>query len=171
MPRLLAVLFLLAACGAFAAERPDNFVQWRPGLASSAQPSGAWLGKARQSGYDLVINLAAPTSPGWIANERALVVASGAAYLGIPIDFAHPKPDDFRRFSDALKANAGRNVFVHCALNWRSASFIFLHRVLNEGVPLDHALDALYAAWSPDPVWKKFIEDTLAASGKKVELM
>src|SRR5512140_250198 len=132
--RLAAALLILLAAFAMdgAAAAPDNLVQWRKGLASSAQPTADWLGKARDNGYDVVVNLAPPQTQGSIREEGGLVGATGAMYVNIPVDFKNPTPEDFRVFSEVLKANAGRNVLVHCQVNLRGTSFTFLYRVIHE---------------------------------------
>src|SRR5439155_14734865 len=151
--------------------RPGNFVQWRDGLASAAQPDATWLGRVKELHYDVVVNLAPPQVHGSIANEGGIVASKGVTYVNIPVDFMRPTAEDFRFFSEALKANAARNVFVHCQVNLRGSSFVFLYRVIHEGAPLNESLDNLYRVWTPDPVWKKFIEETLERNAKKVELM
>ena len=166
--RLLAVLFL-AAAAALAADRPDNFVQWRKGLASAAQPDERWLARTKELGYDVVVDLMPPHVHG--ANEGRILASKGVTYVNIPVDFAHPTAGDFRRFSDVLQANKDRNVLVHCMVNMRGSSFTFLYRVIHEGAPVNETLDKVFGVWTPDRVWKKFIEETLAANGKKVELM
>src|SRR4051812_2687688 len=90
----LSFLLILASSAVSAA--PDNLVQWRKGLASSAQPTAEWLKKARENGYDVVVNLAPPQSQGSIREEGGLVAASGVTYVNIPVDFMHPSQEDFR---------------------------------------------------------------------------
>lgn len=169
--RLWLAALLTVAAAAQAADTPPNFRQWREGLASSSQPDAAWLARAKELKYDVVVNLAPPQSHGSIANEGGIVGAKGVTYVNIPVDFMNPTAEDFRFFSEVIKANAGRNVLVHCQVNMRGSAFVFLHRVIHEGMPVNEALDKLYGVWSPDPVWKRFIEATLKAHGKSVELM
>jgi hypothetical protein len=115
-------LFAALLCAALPATaqgaRPENFVQWREGLASSAQP----------------------------------------------------KAVEFRFFSAVMKASAGRDVLVHCQVNLRGSSFVFLYRVIHENAPVSEAVAQLTGVWQPDAVWRRFIEETLAAHGKKAEI-
>ena len=131
--RLAAILLL--SVSAAGADRPENFVQWREGLASSAQPGAAWLGQVKDNKYDILINLAPPQSHGSLANEGLLVASKGVMYVNIPVDFMRPTAEDFRFFSEVMKASAGRSVFVHCQANFRASSFVFLYRVIQEGAP------------------------------------
>ena len=165
LPVLLAIVF------AASAQSPANLVNWRPGLASSAQPSAEWLAKVKENKYDLVVNLAPPQSHGSLTNEGGIVGAKGVPYVNIPVDFSKPTAEDFRFFSEVLKANTGRNVFVHCQVNMRGTAFTFLYRVIHEGADPRESLAKLQSVWNPDPVWKRFIEETLAANGKSVEIL
>ena len=150
---------------------PDNFVQWRQGLASSAQPDKVYLDRAKELKYELVINLAPPQSEGSIPTEAAIVGARGVRYVNIPVDFGNPTADDFRFFSDIMKASIARNVLVHCQVNLRGSTFVFLYRVIYEGAPVREAVGTLTGVWMPNAVWKKFIDESLAAHGKKVEIL
>lgn len=163
----IAAVFLSTAS---AADRPENFVQWRDGLASSAQPQADWLGRVKEMKYDVLVNLAPPQSHGSIANEGGIVASKGVAYVNIPVDFARPTAEDFRFFSEVMKASAGRSVFVHCQANFGGSSFVFLYRVIHEGAPVGETAIKMNGVWAPDRVWKKFIDDTLAASGRKAEV-
>ena len=170
--KLLAAALLLAAAPVLApADRPDNFVQWREGLASSAQPTAGWLGQVKDQKYDVVINLAPPQSQGSIANEGAIVASKGVVYVNIPVDFMRPTAEDFRFFSEAMKASGGRSVFVHCQANFRGSSFVFLYLVIHEGAPVGETWKKLQGVWVPEPQWKRFIEETLKANGKAAELL
>ena len=169
MKTLLAALCLAAGLPAAAAE-PANFVQWRTGLASSAQPDRDWLAKVRDLKYDVVVNLAPPQSQGSLRDEGGIVGAAGATYVNIPVNWDAPTAEDFRFFSEVLKANAGRSVLVHCQVNMRGSSFTFLYRVIHENAPAAEARDKLIGVWMPNAVWRRFIEQTLAAHGKAVEI-
>ena len=162
---------LLPAAHAVAAQgRPDNFVEWRAGLHSSAQPSAKWLTQVGEKGYDVVINLAPPQSHGSLRDEGGIVGAAGVVYVNIPVDFGKPSAEDFRQFSEIVGANAGRNVFVHCQVNLRGSSFVFLYRVIHEKAPIGEAAIKLNAVWAPDRAWRKFIDQTLEAHGRKGEV-
>ena len=168
--RILAAAFAFAATTALAADRPDNFVQWREGLASSAQPSAAWLATVGEQKYDVLINLAPPQSMGSLKDEGGIVASKGVKYVNIPVDFMHPAAEDFRFFSEVMKASAGKRVFVHCQANFRGSSFVFLYRAIYEDAGRD-AQEKLQSVWAPEPAWKKFIEETLKAHGKSMELL
>jgi len=168
---LRAAALLAAALAANAAERPENFVQWREGLASSAQPKAEWLATAGEEKFEVLVNLAPPQSHGSLMNEGGIVGSKGVKYVNIPVDFGRPTAEDFRFFSEVMKASAGRNVFVHCQANFRGSSFVFLYRVIHEGAPVQETWAKLQSAWVPDRAWRRFIEETLKAHGKSAELL
>jgi hypothetical protein len=47
---------------------------------------------------------------------------------------------------------------------------VFLYRVLHEGADIGETGRKLNSVWAPDAVWKRFIDDTLAAHGRKGEV-
>ena len=171
MKRILALVAAFALPLVAAAQsQPANLVTWREGLQSSAQPSAEWLGQLREKGYELVINLAPPQSHGSIRDEGAIVGAKGVPYVNIPVDFGKPTAEDFRLFSEVMKAAKGKKVFVHCQVNMRGSAFVFLYRVIHEDAPVGDTAIKMNGVWAPDRVWKQFIDDTLAASGRKAEV-
>ena len=104
MLRTFIGALLATAAIAQGADRPENFVQWRDGLASSAQPTAAWLGTVGEQKYEVLVNLAPPQSMGSIANEGGIVSSKGVKYVNIPVDFMRPTAEDFRFFSEVMKA-------------------------------------------------------------------
>jgi protein tyrosine phosphatase (PTP) superfamily phosphohydrolase (DUF442 family) len=171
LPTAALLTGLACATHAVAAQgRPDNFVEWRAGLHSSAQPGAKWLAQVKEKGYDVVINLAPPQSHGSLRDEGGIVGAKGAVYVNIPVNFGGPSAEDFRQFSEIVRANAGRNVLVHCQVNLRGSAFVFLYRVIHEKAPIGETAIKLNAVWAPDRVWRKFIDQTLEAHGRKGEV-
>ena len=53
--------------------------------------------------------------------------------------------------------------------NLRGSAFSYLYRVIVESANEEDARSNLTGVWMPNPIWKKFIESTLAANGKKFE--
>ena len=171
MTRFVALAALLLVPFAAAAQpQPANFVAWRDGLHSSAQPSAEWLAQVRDKGYDVVINLAPPQSHGSLKDEGGIVGSKGVTYVNIPVDFGRPTAEDFRLFTEMMKAARGKKVYVHCQVNMRGSAFVFLYRVIHEDAPVGETAIKMNGVWAPDRVWKKFIDDTLAASGRKAEV-
>jgi len=143
-------------------ELPQNTVIISDALATSGQPSAAQLGRLHAQGYAAVINLAPPGSYGALRDESQLVAAAGMQYLNIPVDFDKPDPRDFERFRAALGRLHGQRVWVHCQMNMRASVFVLLYRVIDEGVAIDRAIEAVHAVWVPNAAWDGLIRTVLA---------
>jgi protein tyrosine phosphatase (PTP) superfamily phosphohydrolase (DUF442 family) len=133
-------------------------------LGTAGQPDQEQIRRIYEAGYEAVINLALPTSDNALSNEGSLVTSLGMAYIHIPVDFKSPASRDFRTFCEVMEAFNERRVFVHCAANMRVSAFIFLYRVLREGMDRVQAERDLHAIWQPDEVWSRFIEEQLQGS-------
>jgi len=138
-----------------------NFLRIDDGLATSGMPQTNDFTALRQAGFDVVINLALPTSDNALPNEGELVSAQGMTYVHIPVKFDAPQPADFERFTRVMDACAGQRVFVHCAANKRVSAFVFLHR-LSHGTDRATAESDLKKIWQPDGVWREFLNQSLA---------
>ncbi len=130
-------------------------------LGTAGQPTESQFGTIREAGFDAVINLALPTSDNALAQEGSIVTGLGMTYVHIPVDFKTPTSQDFRAFCRVMEALDGRRVFVHCVANMRVSTFVFLYRVLHQGVPPSEAERDLHAIWQPDEVWSGFIQNHL----------
>lgn len=142
-----------------------NYLPIGPDLGTAGQPGPEQFALLRAAGYELVVNLAMPTSTGALPDEAALVAAQGMEYVAIPVVWEAPTLADLERFFDVMERARGRKVFVHCALNMRVSAFVFLYRVLRLGVPLDAARETMQRIWQPDGVWAAFVDDALARLG------
>lgn len=146
-------------------EAPTNFVAVSERIDTSGQPSPLQLSGLRDKGYDLVVNLAPPTSAGSVAEEGMLVAQTGATYVNIPVDWHAPRYEDFVLFSDLLDRAGARRTLVHCQINKRASLFTFLYRVVREGASADAAYTNVTAIWAPDEQWTKFARDVLKRHG------
>jgi len=141
-------------------ERIRNFLRIDDRLATSGMPQPDDFAALRQAGFDVVINLALPTSDNALPNEGELVSAQGMTYVHIPVKFDAPQPADFQRFTRVMDACAGQRVLVHCAVNKRVSAFVFLHR-LRQGTDRAVAESDLTKIWQPDGVWLEFLNQRL----------
>jgi len=142
-----------------------NFLRIDDGLATSGMPQPDDFAALRQAGFDVVINLALPTSDNALPNEAELVFAQGMTYVHIPVKFDAPQPADFERFTRVMDAWAGQRMFVHCAANMRVSVFVFLHR-LRHGADRAAAESDLKKIWQPDGVWREFLNQHLSSLGQ-----
>ncbi|HZR34017.1 MAG TPA: NUDIX domain-containing protein [Nevskia sp.] len=130
-------------------------------LATAGQPTAEQFRAVRAAGFQTVINLLPEDAPAALAGERQLVEAEGLRYHQLPVAWEAPSAEIFALFCALMEDEGERRVFVHCAANKRVSAFVFLYRVLRQGVPRETAERDLLAVWQPDAVWSRFIEDRL----------
>ena len=140
-----------------------NFLSLTPKLLSSGMPTSAQMKDVSESGVQLVINLALPTSERALPNEADLVMSLGMRYIGIPVEWEKPTRQNLEDFIDTMYANKEKKILVHCQANYRATGFITLYRILRLGWDRENAFKDLRRIWNPDdyPVWKIFLEENL----------
>lgn len=142
-----------------------NFLQIDERLATSGMPAAEDFQSIGRAGYGAVINLALSTSDYALANEGELVTRAGMTYVHIPVNFETPRPEDFGRFAAVMDTLRNERVFVHCAANKRVSAFVFLYRTLRSAKARPDAERDLKRIWSPDGVWRDFVNARLAEAG------
>ena len=166
---------MLAAALPAGAANPElaapNVVQISPRLVTSGQPSAEELGRLKALGFGAVIYLAPPTVSDAVKAEPVILERQGIAFVNIPIRFDAPSDADFDAFAATMRGFGDRKVLVHCQINLRASSMVFLYRaiVLKEDPRL--AYDAVEKVWVPDRAWRPFIERTLRLHGVSFEII
>jgi protein tyrosine phosphatase (PTP) superfamily phosphohydrolase (DUF442 family) len=157
-----AVLALasLAAAGQPALQAP-NVVVISPKLVTSGQPSAEALAQLGAEGFEAVISLSPPNVHDAVRDEPEIVTRQGLAFVGIPIDFGHPTARDFDAFASAISGLAGRKVLVHCQVNMRASTMVFLYRTIVAKEDPQRAYEAVIKVWVPEGPWKRLIRDEL----------
>ena len=133
-------------------------------LGTAGQPSVDQLRAIREAGFEVVVNLALPTSDNALANEGSIVTGLGMSYVHLPVKFDTPTRTDFRTFCRVMAAFDDRRVLVHCTANKRVSAFVFLYRVLQQHAAIAEAEQDLRSIWQPDEVWSRFIQNQLASA-------
>ena len=168
--RNLAAVLLSIPLAALAHEGPaPNRVDISPLLLTSGQPTKAFLESLRSQGVEAVVYLAPPTVGDALAEEPRIVGAQGIVFVNIPIAWEKPTAADFQHFTRVMTALAGRKVYVHCQMNLRASSMVFLHRVITLKEPPERAWESVQKAWVPNATWKAYILATLKAHGVAYE--
>ncbi len=146
--------------------KAHNFREVDRELSTAGQPNEAQLSSAAQDGFQVVINLALHTDPRYsLKDERGCVESLGMGYVHIPVQFDAPTQSDLFTFFDAMEANKGRRILVHCAANKRVTAFLGLYRIIKQGWPYDKAFALMRTVWEPDAVWASFIRSMLDKYG------
>lgn len=142
-----------------------NVVAISPLLVSSGQPNVASLKHLAQLGFDAVIYLAPTTVSDAVLGEAEIIRAQGMEFIHIPIQFGKPTSADVESFFAAMRHLQGKKVLVHCQVNMRASSLIFLYRSIIQQEKPELAYEAVSKIWSPSGPWKKLIIDQLQAAG------
>ena len=146
-----------------------NVVEISPRLVTSGQPTAAALAALGEQGFGAVVYLAPPTVHDAVKEEPAILAAQGIAYVNVPIDFMRPAARDYEAFAAAMAAHAGKKVLVHCQVNMRASTMVFLHRVIESKEDPDTAYQSVARVWSPSGAWKRFLVATLRSHGVSFE--
>ena len=157
------VLCCCALADAFA-QRPalaPNVVEISPRLVTSGQPSAESLANLRALGFEAVIYLAPPTVHDAVRDEPLIVTRQGLTFVNIPIRFDHPTEADFETFAGVLTGLGNRKVLVHCQINLRASSMMFLYRAIVLKQDPRIAYEAVTKVWQPDAAWRRLIEEQL----------
>jgi protein tyrosine phosphatase (PTP) superfamily phosphohydrolase (DUF442 family) len=142
-----------------------NIVPITPQLVTAGQPSKASLAALGELGFDADIYLAPPSVPDAVRDEGAIVGSQGLVFVNIPIRFGNPTEQDYELVAGALNALRGKKVLVHCQVNMRASSMVFLYRVLAGKEDPEHAYQDVARVWTPDGKWKEFIVMMLRKHG------
>lgn len=162
---LLAVTAWSAPVNAQALPPPPNMVPITERLTSSGQPSAAWLETLGARGYEAVIYLAPLTVGDAIPDEPQILARQSIDFVHIPIAFNQPTGADFDSFAAAMTRFAGKKVLVHCQINMRASSMVFLYRTIVGKEDPQVAFAAVEKVWTPNGVWKAFMQTQLQQHG------
>ncbi|MEZ5412191.1 MAG: protein tyrosine phosphatase family protein [Acidimicrobiales bacterium] len=122
------------------------------------------LGGLKAAGYEAVINLMPDDSDWAVPGEADSVTGQGLGYVYLPVDFTAPTTADLDAFVDAMDANEGKVVHVHCAANYRVSAFYALYAQRKGIWTAEQAAAHIEDVWGTDdyPVWRAFVADEQA---------
>ncbi|WP_245805971.1 protein tyrosine phosphatase family protein [Erythrobacter donghaensis] len=138
--------------------------QRRPdGITTSGKLEAGDPARLAAIGVRHVVNLALDSHPEALADEAALMAATGIAYTHIPVPFDAPTSDHVAALEQALATHPGA-IHVHCIMNWRVTAFFYLLDCA-AGVPEPEAQARMAKVWNPldsdDPraaPWRALLE-------------
>lgn len=139
-------------------------------LTTSGQPTAAALAHLGELGFEAVVYLAPSTVSDAIAEEPALVRRQGLEFVHIPIPFGAPTAAHFEQLAATLERLQGKKVLVHCQVNMRASSMVFLYRTTIRHEAPATAYEAVTRVWAPQGPWRQLIEEVLRQRGVKFEL-
>jgi len=142
-----------------------NFIVIGPNLATSGQPPAQALAALGAHGFRAVIYLAPNTVSNAVKEEPEILARQGIEFVHIPIPFGAPDESHFEALSAALSQRQGSKVLVHCEINMRASTLVFLHRVIRLKEAPSTAYDAVARVWSPRGPWRRLVVEQLAKNG------
>jgi protein tyrosine phosphatase (PTP) superfamily phosphohydrolase (DUF442 family) len=136
-----------------------NYVPITEDIGTSGQPTKEQFADIAAAGYQLLINLALPTSDHAISNEGSLVTELGMSYWHLPVKFDAPTLQELQLFCATLEAWRGKKVWVHCVVNARVSAFVYQYLRHVRGTAPEAARSPILKQWEPkmDAVWQTFI--------------
>ena len=142
-----------------------NFIVIGPNLATSGQPTAQALATLGVHGFRAVIYLAPSTVPNAVKEEPEILARQGIEFIQIPIPFGAPDESHLQALSAALVQRQDAKVLVHCEINMRASTLVFLHRVIRLKEAPAVAYDAVARVWSPRGPWRRLVVEQLAKNG------
>ena len=142
-----------------------NVVVISQNLVTSGQPTAEALAGLSAQGFKAVIYLAPSSVHDAVKTEPEVVARQGLEFVHIPIPFGSPTEAHFDSLSAALHRLQGQKVLVHCQVNMRASTMVFLHRVIKNKENPAVAWESVTRVWSPDGPWKRLALSQLAKHG------
>jgi len=141
--------------------RAPNVVEISPQLVTAGQPTAEALTELRARGFGAVIYLVPPTAPDAIRDESVIVGRQGLVFVNLPIRFDEPTARDYETFATLLRSLQDRKVLVHCQVNMRASTLVFLYRAIVLREEPGTAYDAVTRVWTPSGPWKTLMQEQL----------
>lgn len=135
-----------------------NYVKINELISTSGQPKIEELELIANEGFEVVINLAMPTTSNALENEDKIVASLNMSYIHIPVDFENPKLSDLKLFLNILQALGANKVWIHCAKNYRVSAFMYVYHKYILHTPFEQIDLSIFDMWQPSLVWQELMK-------------
>ncbi len=135
-----------------------NYVRLTPEVGTAGQPRRDQFKLIADAGFATVINLALPDHPDSIDDEARLVTALGMNYLHLPVPYDAPNASHLGQFCALLNAQQGRQLFIHCIMNYRVSAFMYHYLKSFMGYSEMQARSPIFDIWEMEPQWQTIME-------------
>ena len=135
-----------------------NYVKINELISTSGQPKIEELELIANEGFEVVINLAIPTTSNALENEDKIVSSLNMSYIHIPVDFENPKISDLKLFLNVLQALGASKVWIHCAKNYRVSAFMYVYHKYILHTPFEQIDLSIFDMWQPSLVWQELMK-------------
>ena len=135
-----------------------NYVPVHEHLATSGQPTAEQFSWIKAEGFTTIINLALTDASNHLPLEDRICLELGLDYIQIPLLWDQPSTSAGLLVLDMIAHLVQeQKVWLHCAMNMRVASLMYLYRQFYMGISLPEADALLEDIWQPDETWTGFI--------------
>ena len=138
-----------------------NPVEISPSLITSGQPTAKALAGLGSLGVQAVVYLAPSSVADAVKNEPELLERQGIEFVHIPIPFEAPAQAHVIAVSRTLERLSDKRVLVHCQVNLRASTMVFLHRVITLKEEPSRAYEAVSRVWTPEGPWRTLVVEQL----------
>lgn len=168
---VLAAAALVLAPRASRAQELDapNVVAITPLLATSGQPSEQALRTLAARGFQAVVYLAPSDVPNAVRGEADILAGQGITFVHLPIPFNAPDDAHVQALFAALDELKGRKTLVHCEINMRASTLVFLYRAIRLRENPAAAYESVARVWSPRGSWRRLVVEELAKNNVQFE--
>lgn len=135
-----------------------NYVKINELISTSGQLKIEELELIANEGFEVVINLAVPTTSNALENEDKIVSSLNMSYIHIPVDFENPKISDLKLFLNILQALGANKVWIHCAKNYRVSAFMYVYHKYILHTPFEQIDLSIFDIWLPSLVWQELMK-------------
>ncbi|AXX90021.1 hypothetical protein CKA55_03965 [Arcobacter suis] len=135
-----------------------NYVKINELISTSGQLKIEELELIANEGFEVVINLAVPTTSNALENEDKIVSSLNMSYIHIPVDFENPKISDLKLFLNILQALGANKVWIHCAKNYRVSAFMYVYHKYILHTPFEQIDLSIFDIWQPSLVWQELMK-------------
>ena len=135
-----------------------NYVKINELISTSGQPKIEELELIANEGFEVIINLAMPTTSNALENEDKIVSSLNMSYIHIPVDFENPKISDLKLFLNILQALGANKVWIHCAKNYRVSAFMYVYHKYILHTPFEEIDLSIFDKWKPSLIWQELMK-------------
>ena len=135
-----------------------NYIKINELISTSGQPKIEELELIANEGFEVVINLAMPTTSNALKNEDKIVSSLNMSYIHIPVDFENPKLSDLKLFLNILQALGANKVWIHCAKNYRVSAFMYVYHKYILHTPFEQIDLSIFDMWQPSLLWQELMK-------------
>ena len=135
-----------------------NYVKINELISTSGQPKIEELELIANEGFEVIINLAVPTTSNALENEDKIVSSLNMSYIHIPVDFENPKISDLKLFLNILQALGANKVWIHCAKNYRVSAFMYVYHKYILHTPFEEIDLSIFDKWQPSLIWQELMK-------------